>query len=418
MSAGEKTESGKSGSLKQRRNYIVRHMRSRGIISWERLEADLGAPSRQAIRYDIEELNSLGFNIEKVSYDGRSYLVDASARHLFTKRQRVQINSQHKQAVGSAAAGLILGLPPLGSQASKLCDSHNPELRDCPTRENIIEALDDQESTTGSLVLLKDALESFWKEQNRQVFLDSGTTNDRAAEYLRDVILPTSYSPLTGLSVCTNSRGMFSMLAEPEVGAKAIIVGGSQIGETESLAGTLSEFFLKQAKSLRFGICLLGATQVDLRSGRFYLCSDSFEEATLKSIALEKSLIRAVCVDHTKFSESPMREGFPFASINPSQIDLVITSRPSGRGSEEQKDHCSRVEMIKARGVPVLEGHVGKRTETGYSFEERISFSLPRTTYEAAIQKLDLSDGIPPHLVLQKVINSWIIENSSEVKDA
>ena len=187
------------------------------------------------------------------------------------------------------------------------------------------------------------------------VALDAGTTNTLVAEHLQELSLPIPKSSLCSLTVCTNSRKIFQLLGPPGYSVKCIIIGGQQKFHSGVIAGAMAELFLRTASILQFGMCVLGATKVDVE--RFVVCSDSQEEAGMKNLFMEKSSLRVICVDNGKLQVGPGREGYTFAAIDPAHIDLIITNSPFPRRRESQPDEPSfktKIANIEARGVPVL----------------------------------------------------------------
>jgi DeoR/GlpR family transcriptional regulator of sugar metabolism len=202
---------------------------------------------------------------------------------------------------------------------------------------------------------LRTKLRTFWEEPFRMVAMDAGTTNLLVANRLRELHLPIPGSPLCSLTVCTNSRRIFEVLGPANVSVKCIVVGGQQKFHSGAIAGAMAEIFLRSATILQFGMCILGATKVDV--DRFVVCSDSQEEAAMKNIFMEKSSLRVITVDNGKLQTGPGREGYRFASIDPSHIDLIITNSPFESEGEPEDGPLSfkaKVASIEARGVPVL----------------------------------------------------------------
>jgi hypothetical protein len=162
---------------------------------------------------------------------------------------------------------------------------------------------------------LKKNLYSFWAESSRLVAIDSGTTNIAIARYLSQLTIPLAGATLCSLTVCTNSRRIFEVLGPSTIWVKTIIIGGQQLFRSPTIAGTMAELFLRSVPILQFGMCILGSTRLDL--DRFAVCSDSQEEASLKNLMMDRSSLRVVCVDDSKLTSGPGREGYKFASISP-----------------------------------------------------------------------------------------------------
>lgn len=219
---------------------------------------------------------------------------------------------------------------------------------------------------------LKSNLKDHWAESNRLVALDSGTTNVMIARYLSQLRLPMPGSPLCSLSVCTNSRRIFEILGDSSVSIKTIIIGGQQKFRSPTIAGAMAELFLRTASILQFGMCILGATKIDVQ--RFAACSDSQEESSMKHLMMQKSSLRIIAADSSKFQSGPGREGYKFASLDPSHIDLIITNSPIRKvgkkvADEEEFAHFrNMVGAIESRGVPVL---IGTSSSTfGHAYEQ------------------------------------------------
>ena len=211
-----------------------------------------------------------------------------------------------------------------------------------------------------TLAKVAASLRGFWQEAHRMVAIDSGTTNIALARCLKQIQMPVPGSALCSLTICTNSRRIFEELGPADVPVKTIIVGGQQKHRSPTIAGAMAELFLRTATLLQFGICFVGATKVDVE--RLTLCSDSQEEASIKTLLLERSSLRIVCVDDSKLQVGPGREGYKFSSIDPRNIDLIITNSPlitRANKSEASFREAGarfrrRVAAIRAQGVPVL----------------------------------------------------------------
>lgn len=205
---------------------------------------------------------------------------------------------------------------------------------------------------------LKRCLYSFWDESSRLVAIDSGTTNIMLARSLKKLLIPMASSTLSSLTVCTNSRRIFQELGPSNVWIKTIIIGGQQKFRSPTIAGAMAEAFLKSVAILQFGMCILGSTRVDL--DRFAVCSDSQEESALKNLIMDRSSLRVILVDDSKFQRGPGREGYKFASIEPRQIDLIVTNSPlrQGKNADETRrqyeQFIKNIQSIEGRGVPVL----------------------------------------------------------------
>lgn len=323
-----------------------------------------GPVNPSSLQGDLDFLNSLGFSIEPVESGGRRYLVDALARHIGAKGERTDLHAQEKQSIAMAAVSLMLGLPNKRGetidemQRRQRLETTNPEVGYLWTTDDIKRQFDYNNGTPAEhkVSFLKNKLSRLWQESNMSIFCDAGTTNDRMGFVLKDLFLPTAFSPLRNLQVCTNGRVLFNTMADAEVCAKGIITGGHQLGvdgATDSIAGSFTEAWLRATEGvLSFGICFIGCTAVD--AGQGFFLSDSFEEKTVKEIVMApgRSRIVVVVADRSKFHMSPMREGFRFSSISPEQVDLIITNAVDGGGRDES---TGLIDRVRNMGVPVIE---------------------------------------------------------------
>lgn len=204
---------------------------------------------------------------------------------------------------------------------------------------------------------LRGKLHDYWEESNRMVAIDSGTTNLKVAKLLAKLRIPLANSRLCSLTVCTNSRRIFEVLGPHKIPVKTIIIGGQQKFKSATIAGAMAELFLRTASILQFGMCILGATKVDVE--KFAVCSHSQEESSIKQLLMDKSKLRVIAVDSSKLHGGAGREGYTFASISPDQIDLIVTNSPIRKLTppREWERFRNNVGAIEDRGVPVLVTH-------------------------------------------------------------
>lgn len=295
--------------------------------------------------------------LPKVSEDQKSLLpnwLDDDVRRAFYQFEASASVSSKDKELASRVKGITARLAEMcGAQQGKFpVDSHEAIL-DLLNKSTVAH----RDRTTA----LRGHLRKFWAERSRLIAIDSGTTNITLAKYLAHLQLPLTGSSLCSLTVCSNSRKIFEVLGPANVAVKTIIIGGQQKFRSPTIAGAMAEIFLKSATLLQFGMCIIGSTKVDLE--HFAVCSDSQEESSLKNLLMERSSLRIILVDDSKFQTGPGREGYKFCSIDPKHIDLVITNSPLRplRGKERIKSaeihfeaFCRMIRMVEARGVPVL----------------------------------------------------------------
>jgi DeoR/GlpR family transcriptional regulator of sugar metabolism len=352
------------------------------------------------IRKDLESFAAVGCKIElqPCTAPGETkQLVFAEGPHTDDDTMREKHNLEQKNLVARLAVSLICGAPEPGKgenlapwmflvdqAARKALDRmtiHSARDKKIAGRvKSVLTKIRTQAETFGGqegifpakLVLdlvkksnsflktqqdsLKRNLYRFWEESSRLIAVDSGTTNIQLSRILKKLPIPLVGSPLASLMVCTNSRKIFEVLGPSDVWVKTIIIGGQQKFRSPTIAGAMAEIFLRSVSILQFGMCILGSTRVDL--DRFALCSDSQEESSIKNLIMDRSSLRVICVDDSKLQSGPGREGYRFASIDPRQIDLILTNCPLQRAGQKAKEEyvsfLAKIESIESRGVPVL----------------------------------------------------------------
>ena len=259
----------------------------------------------------------------------------------------MRVHGDHKNAIQETIVNVLSHLQ------SKMRSQQDPQALD--SQQGVLKLLEHSNlALDKNMKALRTKLFSFWGEPYRMVAIDAGTTNSKLAQYLRELRLPISGSSLCSLTVCTNSRRIFEILGPAEVSVKTIIIGGQQKFHSPAIAGTMAELFLRTASILQFGMCILGATKVDLE--KFFVGSDSQEEATIKNMLMERSSLRVVCVDSSKLRAGPGRTAYKYALIDPQHIDLILTNSLFREGNTEEDFEIfkSGVRSIEQRGLPVL----------------------------------------------------------------
>jgi DeoR/GlpR family transcriptional regulator of sugar metabolism len=343
------------------------------VQNWrEAHHRDRGELAPQAISDDIAFWNNLGVQLRSVSATGpdadkrERWIVDQGDPHVRSKDPRSTLHQHQKQAIADAAMGMICGFgygDPMQPQVDAQAVPSN--FKDCYTWEEIEAELTKRARAGGADAVAKHVcgrLQAMYAEENRSLAFDAGTTNDRTIDYIAQLDLPTNFSRLAHLTVCTNSRGMFQKLGEPPVRTRVIMIGGEQRWRTEVVAGRLAELFIRSSGLLHFAITFVGATILDLT--HYHVCSDSQEEAQLKSLLFERSALRVVCADSSKWQTHPMRTTFPFARLNPKQFDLIITSEPAppeNPTKAEQAEYeqlraafAEAIPKVESQGIPVF----------------------------------------------------------------
>jgi DeoR/GlpR family transcriptional regulator of sugar metabolism len=331
----------------ERRRWIIEYIRTRRQLSGEDLKAKYPNLTRQSLDKDIKFLNDLGIYIQM---DDSGCYVDTDAPHNEDTRIRLNLNQTPKTMVAQFVHSLLMGYCS-EERSIRLGRYSKSEIDGMISKANRI--------CKSSADRLHAKLIEYWSDPVRFAALDAGTTNQYVADqlsHLHQVIeeqTPFEDTELCSLNICTNSRLIFEKLGQPTVPIRTIIVGGAQRGRTSTIAGAMAEYFLRGAALLQFGITVVGATNVATETGLCY--SDSQEEAILKGIMFGKSGIRVIAIDDSKISDRSMRGGYVFSHLSSDLIDLIVTNKPTLPGGQSKgKDFEQNIEMIRARGIPVI----------------------------------------------------------------
>ena len=356
------------------------------MLSLDLINRTFNTPFRSVLDDDIKMLKEFGFDPDWIEIAGNRYLVDASSQHIGTQYQREMLRRRQKETCGMIAASLVMGLPPFDAKVVEfieggeeleqrklsakrrddLREKFSPHFTECWSQEQIIQQLVGKKSGArpqgaahGKALRVAGLLREIWMESTIRLFLESGTTTDRAAHYLRDITLPSPYSLLRGVTVCTNSRGIFETLGSFEVPIRTEVIGGYQLDNSETLVGPISEASLTNGTLAPFSMAILGATMADMR--KQVLCTDTPEERAVKHAAYSRAQLRICVIDDSKFQDSPIRESYCFSKLIPDQIDLLITNDPLDENGNKLKGPRlkpfeEKINTIRDSGVPVLIG--------------------------------------------------------------
>ena len=366
--------SGKRQAAADRRKKIIETLRDQGHMN---LENAFPGTARASLDADLLHLKKLGLDFHKQGKIIRNAAVVGAASDL------ENVNTEAKELVAGLTVSLLIGFPKEDEKKAQRRISNGDvktqpgapkrtpgflyiqeiyeKLRLCGSRREPSDRAEPSALDKARAIRLK--LQRYFEEASRMIALDSGTTNLRISQKLATSgKVPIKGTTVTELCVTTNSRLIFQNIGAPDESdtfIRCIIIGGQQRGRTPTIAGALAEVFLRNS-SLRFGISILGATYVAVGSGSGLVYSHSQEEAILKGIFFEKSTLRVVAVDNSKISVDVMRGGYAFCSIEPDQLDLIITNAPlkniEDKGNEQDRINEFRANIlaIEERGIPVL----------------------------------------------------------------
>ncbi len=358
MSQSPETElSGSVASpVNERRRYILDEIRLSGSVSFEKLMGRYRDLKRQSIHQDVSVLKELGLQVEIVQDDSnRSHITRFSPDHFSTKSLREAQEKDKKQEIGYFAASLVRGVD---TQSSL---DLSPSIG-CVPIDHILAQLQDflkwPPADYLQLIIKSNAIMeylcSYWgwdpinnryngtSKRHRLVTLDSGTTVQRIAIALKDLPLPDMITGMGGLRVLTNSPDILHILADSNNLIDVIAVGGRVRKDTSAMTGTLTQRILEQVVTFTSDISFVGTTNVNLAN--MTLGSDSEDESIGKTLMLANARLKCCVADSSKFSDHVV-SSFPFASIAPSSIDILLT------------DHSVDGDVVKRlarRGVPCL----------------------------------------------------------------
>lgn len=293
----------------ERRRFIYEKVRRETRVSFDELKQAYGTVTKAIVADDIRFFNSLGVKLKFMSVGDQQVIADEEVRYRDDYGIHQGIRLVEKRIVAKVAASLIAGRNTSFGE------------RGLAGQSEIQGAL-----KTQNLEKMSFRLPDIWRESSRLISLDSSTTNELVAHELTLLKLPSPDSSLSYVSVCTNGTRIFSRIARPDVRIRAIITGGQQRAPSSTLAGALTELFLRHASLLHFGFSFVSATGVCVADAK--CLADTQEDMVLKQLFLEKATNRVIIVDNSKLRKPLQRDGFAFASLNPEQVDLLITNSP------------------------------------------------------------------------------------------
>ncbi len=159
-------------------------------------------------------------------------------------------------------------------------------------------------------------LASSFVHNNDTLLMDGSTTVYELAKLLVE-------SPLTGVSVITNSFHLMTLFVNSNI--RAIHTGGELFSGMNYATGAITEQTLQ---GIRVDKCFMGANGIEPSYG---YSVPSFGDASVKKYMLQASRVSFILADHTKFSESYMAK---FAGFD-GEIDYLITDAlPEGFSME------------------------------------------------------------------------------------
>jgi DeoR/GlpR family transcriptional regulator of sugar metabolism len=327
-----------------RRKYIQTTLQKDGKISASKMKSWLETKgqtfSPKAMDGDIEFLNILGsggiFKTEDPETNEVIW-VDNSRKLGATRNERMGHNREAKRNIGELVGALVVGL-------SKFRFGPEQSTAIIEKKDLILGYLQDFfKRKGGDPTRLLDRLASFWGDSQRTLFLDAGTTTEYfAKDYLQHFPLPLkSMAPpgrdgieepqVNKIEVVTNDRLIFYCLGEQEVKTKTIIVGGRQQFRSAAVSGRMAERFIK-SNDLWAGMGIVGISSLCLPERRElseYFYAENEYLAAMKLLFLERSRIKIIIADSSKFKSSSEQGDTRVCEINKNQVDLVITETAS-----------------------------------------------------------------------------------------
>ena len=344
--------------------------------------------SYQSLADDIKAIRRMRLvDIQSKFEHGKKIYFDPGSRLISTKSLRTNQSTAGKLAISWILGGIIFGeklnqniqneyvihdenLNLIGWDEK---NNHSPSDQCSGSPENILKKLGTWDNNAGIKELgktrdtdiLGENLKKWWSLMTRRIAIDSGTTLDSLAE---NVISKARYrrntSILSSLEVCINSLSIFQTLGNLDVDARTLMLGGFQEEGSEALCGTYTEKFI-EANNLKMGVCIVGATLVDLGARQFG--SDHYRDGQLKRKLLERSTIKIVAADSSKFCKESMQNHYGFCSIDTRCVDLIVTDsfleilknihpeKSQEYDTLEPAEILVEIKNIMPYGVPIIE---------------------------------------------------------------
>jgi DeoR/GlpR family transcriptional regulator of sugar metabolism len=249
-----------------------------------------------------------------------------SASGISTVRRRALEGRSEKEAIGRMAERLIA--PPFAA---------------LPTLKGIASDL-------------QTRLAEYWKKAHRLVILDAGSTTAAIARHLGRLRTPDPLRNLADLRIFTNGNLIHQELNKSGGNHGVILLGGAERHDTEAVAGTLAEECLR-AFALKADIAIIGTTNLN-EDGNF--CSDSEDEARIKSRLLESARIRCIAADSQKLVNPGRGSTWVFAAFSRyvSGIDIIITDADIHKHQGHEERERLRLQFLeRARKNQILVAH-------------------------------------------------------------
>jgi DeoR/GlpR family transcriptional regulator of sugar metabolism len=337
-----------------RRKFIYTKVREEKGLTFGEIRNAFKGVKKKAIEEDVQFFRRHGVEFDFSRAGGELTIVDSEASNLAESGYREEYHSSEKLLVAKAVAGLIT----CGFRGEEPVVESNDGIPSSKQIQQCISTFAEDRRNIRDGVKLDQKIKEISKSNSKLIALDSGTTNEHTAHVLAGIPMPLADRELAYLSICTNSRKIFNIIGEKKVKIRAIITGGQQRGDASTLAGVMTELFLRQTAFLQFDFAIIGAICVDPVDGGVYTSSQ--EEAIVKQVMYSRSTVKVLAVDNFKLR---MRVGakYSFARVNPDQIDLIITNAPlEGQRSNEPQATAAVAEFrqsiqdLRRLQVPIM----------------------------------------------------------------
>jgi DeoR C terminal sensor domain len=337
----------------QRRIFIRNRLKRNGRISEDEIfkwmaEEMNGDYSVKKIRTDIAFISTYeGKNIFESRDQVHKKLewVDDSRKYSTNRVERMERARNEKLAIARYASSLLTGFQRFR------CDKDEKPLEFLASLRSQLNKFSDiaPNDPTNKLCYphvksTKQKLLALWREDQRRLFLDSGTTSQIFSDLIKNFKLPligiksesssdgmdmpSDERSLNRIEVVTNDRYIFHQLGENDVDAKVIIVGGRQLYKSNTIAGLMAEKFLKY-NDITAHIAFVGVTSISLdQDGELsYLGVENEQIAAIKLDFLRRSDLRVVLADSSKFQFDGGHADYKMCPIKKNEIDMVITDK-------------------------------------------------------------------------------------------
>jgi DeoR C terminal sensor domain len=366
MKSPKSSDDPNESNILTRRRFIKSLMQSTGKITESQVKEFVTSKGQKFSKKSLlQDVKIFDFywpqKIVRIDDDsGELTWSDLTHRTGATRLERIYHNNDAKIRIGELLSSIILGLSKfrytgIGENADGTTGSATI-LNDNLSR--IWAYLRKFLNENGDPTYLIPRLKEYWLDSQKALFLDAGTTTHVLANtYIKYFPFPfapienkpvpeTQDTTVNRLEVITNDRYIFHLLGEQNVQAKVLMIGGRQHLRSAAVSGKMAEGFVRN-NSLYAGMGIIGVSAMCVKGGRDvseYLYAENEYLAAMKTLFLDRSKIKIVAADSSKFESDIQQGDTRICEINNRQIDLIVT----------EKANDATIDFFKKRQIPVI----------------------------------------------------------------